>query len=554
MLDLTQIARCTLNSEPYSWAAISGILAPQIAEALAATYPRDHFKTVSGGDVDEAYRHETRALLPLGGDTVAHAMELSDGWRVLAHDLLSPEYRTAISLLTGYDLTAVPIEANVHYYGPGASLGPHVDLPCKLVTHILYFNHRWSPKDGGCLRILRSGNPDDFAREILPLICDSTVLVRSDHSWHAIPQVTEGCRKSRRSVEVTFYRPRSVSPMWPPDDATPLHRHEGTDTDAEDPGLKACWTERLRRSVLGRRAVRATAQNPALGVASRPTPEGPNAEIAVGGVSPTMFAGMSYPLSVTIRNTGSVAFDPVGPREYAYRLGLRHRDGDMVWRPARVELPAPLAPGEIVTLLVTLTAPSKPGLYEVEWSMVLEKVAWFGSQSATLRVEVIPPDADILSHDVPRKMVAGHQYEGTLLVRNPSRLTWSPVGHRWHAFRLGIIGPDQRAWGIARVDFAEPVAPEGTVLVCYLVLAPASPGRYHLQWRFLQEGVVWFGSPSEDLSVDVTTASAVWADGRARDYFDPSSWRETPNVIRADVEQVLRSHWRYVSNALDDAD
>jgi len=552
MLDLTQIARCTLNSEPYSWAAIRGLFASKAAAALTATYPLDHFKTVSERDANKESRCETRALLRLGEDTVAHAQELTDVWRELAHDLLSPEYRTAMSLLTGYDLTAVPIEVNLHHYGPGASLGPHVDLPCKLVTHILYVNHTWSPKDGGCLRILRSGNLDDFVREIVPLIWESTVLVRSDHSWHAIQRVTEGCRKSRRTVEVTFYRPRSVSPIWSLVDVTPLHRCEGT--DAEDPRLEARWAERLRRTVLGRRAAKTPAHIAALGVPFRTARGGPNAEIVVEGVSPTMFAGMSYPVAVSIRNTGSVAFDPVGPREYAYRLGIRDRGEEMVWGPARVELPSPLAPGEMVTVPVILTAPPEPGLYEMEWRMVLEKVAWFGSQLAPLRVEVSPPGAELLSHDAPRKMVAGHEYEGSLLVRNPSRLTWSPVGHRWHAFRLGVIGPGERAWGIVRVDFAEPVAPEETVLVRYVVRAPASPGRYHLQWRMLQEGVLWFGSRSEDLIVEVTTSSALWSDGRARDHFDPSSWREATNVIRGDVEEVLCSHWRHVSNAIDDVD
>src|SRR5882724_5445165 len=234
MLDLTQIARRALETQPYSWAAIDDLFAPQAAAALAATYPRDHFKTLSGHDGEKEYLYEARALLGLGTGTVAHAAELSDVWRELAHDLLSPEYRAAMSLLTGHDLTAVPIEANVYHYGPGASLGPHLDLPYKLVTHVLYFNRAWNPNDGGCLSILRSGSPDDVAAEILPLVGHSAVLVRSDRSWHAVQPVALSSRKSRRSVTVTFYRPGSVSPMWPEDDATPLHSYEGAGLEAED--------------------------------------------------------------------------------------------------------------------------------------------------------------------------------------------------------------------------------------------------------------------------------------------------------------------------------
>src|SRR5258708_19919540 len=106
MLDLTQIARCTLNREPYSWAAINGLLAPKPAAALAATFPLDHFKTVS----DRESAGEARALLRLGEDAVAHSMDLTHVWRELAHELLSPAYRTAISLLPGCDLTPLPTQ------------------------------------------------------------------------------------------------------------------------------------------------------------------------------------------------------------------------------------------------------------------------------------------------------------------------------------------------------------------------------------------------------------------------------------------------------------
>ncbi len=232
MLDLTQIARRTLENEPYAWAQIGELYAPKHAAALAATYPRDHFKTVSGYDGEKSYQYEARALLGLGADTVAHAGELSAAWLELAHDLLSPDYRTAMSLLTGHDLTAVPVEANVFHYGPGASLGPHLDLPSKLVTHVLYFNATWRAADGGCLTILRSGDAADVAAEILPLVGNSSVLVRSDSSWHAVSPVAASCRRSRRSVTVTFYRPGSVSTMWPPGDTAPLHRYEASDLDA----------------------------------------------------------------------------------------------------------------------------------------------------------------------------------------------------------------------------------------------------------------------------------------------------------------------------------
>ena len=225
-MDLTQIARHTLQTHPYGWASIGDLFSPADAQALAAEFPRDHFKSVAGYGGEKDYEYEARALIAMGAGTVSHPAELSEPWLALAHDLLSPAYRIALSLLTARDVTTAPMEVNVFHYGPGALLGPHPDLPDKLVTHVLYFNRSWDVRDGGCLTILRSADPSDVVAEIPPVVGNSAVLVRSENSWHAVPRVVSGCRESRRSLTATFYRPGSVSTMWPPDDATPLHRYD----------------------------------------------------------------------------------------------------------------------------------------------------------------------------------------------------------------------------------------------------------------------------------------------------------------------------------------
>jgi SM-20-related protein len=231
MLEVTAIARSILQGEPYEWAEIDGLYSPAGARALAETYPRDHFKTLSGHDGEKQYLYEARSLIGMGAAGASYGSALSGAWLELARDLLSPAYRTAMSLLTCYDLTTAPIEVNIFHYGPGSSLGPHLDLPAKLVTHVLYFNTAWNPNDGGCLTILRSKNPQDIAAKILPMAGSSSVLVRSDRSWHAVQPVVPGGHDSRRSVTVTFYRAGSPSTMWPPDDTTPLH-----DYDPASPG------------------------------------------------------------------------------------------------------------------------------------------------------------------------------------------------------------------------------------------------------------------------------------------------------------------------------
>ena len=228
MIDLAHIEQRTLATDPFEWAFADGLFTPADSQALMETFPRDHFKTVRGYDGEKGYEYEARALVDMGADAPAHVESLSPVWRQLALDLLSPAYRQAIARLTARDLSALPMEVNVFHYGPGAWLGPHVDLKEKILTQIFYFNDSWDEKDGGSLSILRSAKLTDSVASVMPIVGNSVVLVRSERSWHTVAPVAKGCRRSRRSLTVTFYAPGSMSTMWPPGDTTPLHNYDET--------------------------------------------------------------------------------------------------------------------------------------------------------------------------------------------------------------------------------------------------------------------------------------------------------------------------------------
>lgn len=227
MIDLTRISPAALAVEPYQWAFLDRIFAPSDAGALAASFPRDHFKTVKGYDGEKGYEYEARALIHMNGAAPSRAEFLSPAWRQLAEELLSPAYRQAMSRLTGLNLAESWLEVNVFHYGQSAWLGPHVDLEEKVVTHVFYFNDAWDAADGGCLNILSAGDMAEVVQVIPPLVGNSFVLVRSPNSWHAVSRVRDDCHTSRRSMTVTFYRPGSASTMWPPGDDAPLHDYRG---------------------------------------------------------------------------------------------------------------------------------------------------------------------------------------------------------------------------------------------------------------------------------------------------------------------------------------
>lgn len=226
VIDLQRIANGALQTDPYQWATVDGLYSARDAAALADTFPTDHYKRVEAYGGEKDYAYDARLLIGMGANEVAHREHLSDAWRRLADALLAPAYRNAVAALTGCDLSEAKLEVNVFHYGPGASLGAHPDLPDKLVTHVLYFNHAWNPADGGCLTILRSNDPASKVAEIPPVVGNSAILVRSDASWHAVSPVVSDTPLSRRSLTATFYRPDSVSSMWPPGDETPLRGYD----------------------------------------------------------------------------------------------------------------------------------------------------------------------------------------------------------------------------------------------------------------------------------------------------------------------------------------
>ena len=99
-----------------------------------------------------------------------------------------------------------------------------------------------------------------------------------------------------------------------------------------------------------------------------------HAAIVAATVPSTMVAGQAYPVSVTVRNTGT----RVWTSQLQYGLGAGPADTtwgtpDHVW----------LAPGEAIgpdqikTFSWTLTAPATPGPYNFNWQMV--QTQWFGA-------------------------------------------------------------------------------------------------------------------------------------------------------------------------------
>jgi SM-20-related protein len=171
--------------------------------ALAESWPRDGFLVnhrESGSD--KTYRIAIRSLVAPGQGPCETVATLPAVWQRLVADVVSTSYREIVAGLTGIDLRTAVVEVLLNEYHGGYWLSPHTDKHPKLVTQLFYFNDGWRAEWGGALEIL--DGPDAVAASVLPDRGVSTLIVRSERSWHAVQPVQPGVPE-RRSLQVVFW-------------------------------------------------------------------------------------------------------------------------------------------------------------------------------------------------------------------------------------------------------------------------------------------------------------------------------------------------------------
>jgi NTE family protein len=123
-----------------------------------------------------------------------------------------------------------------------------------------------------------------------------------------------------------------------------------------------------------------------------------------------------------------------------------------------------------------------------QWWQTLERHPWVVATRA----------AQFVSQSVPASMAPGSSHEVSVVMRNTGTLPWTVA----EGYRLGSQNPpDNNIWGLSRVDVPATIARSAQATFAFTVTAPAAPGTYNFQWQMLQEGVEWFGDPSENVAV-----------------------------------------------------
>ena len=104
-------------------------------------------------------------------------------------------------------------------------------------------------------------------------------------------------------------------------------------------------------------------------------------------VPSTMVKGETYPVSITIKNTGTNAWT----ESNQYRLGSQNPQDNGVWGTGRVYLSAgeSIASGASKTFSFNVVAPASSGTYDFQWRMLREGAEWFGEYTQNIQVSVV---------------------------------------------------------------------------------------------------------------------------------------------------------------------
>jgi len=131
----------------------------------------------------------------------APGMSVPRPWQDFIAELCSDDYRDEIERLLG--AKKAEFRFHWHYTPAGCDVSPHCDSRREHGSHLFYFNsaEEWDPAWGGSTLVLDDGGrlsydsaPDydqfDAAHECQSIGNFSSLMLRTDHAWHAVRPIT----------------------------------------------------------------------------------------------------------------------------------------------------------------------------------------------------------------------------------------------------------------------------------------------------------------------------------------------------------------------------
>jgi hypothetical protein len=141
-------------------------------------------------------------------------------WKAFIDELRSDDYRREVQRLLG--AKKVEFRFHWHYTPSGCAVSPHCDARREHGSHLFYFNPKddWDPAWGGSTLVLDDGGrlsydsaPDydqfEAIHECESIGNYSSLILRTDHAWHAVRPID--CPEGRmRRVFIVVVNPDNL--------------------------------------------------------------------------------------------------------------------------------------------------------------------------------------------------------------------------------------------------------------------------------------------------------------------------------------------------------
>jgi hypothetical protein len=122
-----------------------------------------------------------------------------------------------------------------------------------------------------------------------------------------------------------------------------------------------------------------------------------------------------------------------------------------------------------------------------------------------------PDNTHFISQSVPDSLIAGSQYQATVVMQNTGTNTWTNTS----GYYLGIIANPSNLWGIDKAPLLESdsIATSETKTFTFAIDAPTTAGSYMFQCQMLKAPQTWFGEMTDLVKIQVYVPGDINGDG-----------------------------------------